>query len=61
MRDDLFWRSSSSGGRATQRTKQGKRTANSAGDIAAMDADAQELLKIFTFELKVGYSNLDAL
>jgi len=60
-RDDVFWRSSSSGSRATQRSRQGKKTANSAGDIAAMDADAQELLKIFTFELKVGYSNLDAL
>jgi len=60
-RDDLYWRSSSSGGRSTQRAKKGQTTCNASGDIAAMDADGQDLLRVFTFELKVGYSNLDVL
>ncbi len=53
--DDLFWRSSMSGGRATVRAKSGKSTANSCGDLMAMTAEGQSLLDITAFELKKGY------
>lgn len=56
-RDDLFWRSSQSGGRATQRAKKGKKTAGSYGDIAALDPLGQELLNIVTIEIKRGYTS----
>lgn len=54
-REDIFWRSSQSGGRATQRAKFGKRTAGSYGDITALDHKGRLLLKAFTIELKRGY------
>jgi len=54
--DDWFWRSSASGGRATQRAKAGKTTINSVGDISAQSAEAHQLLKLVTFELKRGYN-----
>lgn len=53
-RDDVFWRSSQSGGRATQRMKSGKRTYGSYGDITAVDPIGEPLLKLFTIELKRG-------
>ena len=56
-RDDVFWRSSQSGGRATQRAKFGKRTSGSYGDINAVDPIGQPLLRYFTFELKRGRSH----
>src|SRR3990167_4570673 len=56
MRDDVFWRSSQSGGRATQRTKKGLSTYGSYGDIAAVDPIGEPLLKVFTIELKRGSS-----
>jgi hypothetical protein len=56
-RDDLVYRTSQSGGRATQRKKGGKTTANSYGDLAPQDAFIQPLFDLFTFELKKGYSN----
>ena len=56
-RDDIFWRSSQSGGRATQRAKFGKRTYGSYGDIAAVDPIGEPLLKLFTIELKRGSSH----
>ena len=52
--DAIFWRSSQSGGRATQRAKSGKVTPNSYGDIAALDPIGEPLLKFATFELKRG-------
>lgn len=55
-RDDLFWRSSQSGGRATQRAKKGKETFGQYGDITATHPDGFSLLSIFTMELKNGYS-----
>lgn len=55
-RDDIFWRSSQSGGRATQRLKSGKKTYGSYGDIAAVDPIGEPLLKLFTIELKRGSS-----
>jgi len=56
-RDDIFWRSSQSGGRATQRAKKGKQTFGSYGDIAAVDPVGQPLMKMFTIELKRGRSH----
>lgn len=58
-RDDLFWRSAGSGGRATNRSKRGKSTANAHGDVVATDpsSDAHVLLDAVTFELKRGYKD----
>lgn len=58
-RDDVFWRSSNSGGRATMRGKAGKRTAGSYGDIAATDPIGKPLIDLFTIELKRGYNKCD--
>jgi len=54
-RDDVFWRSSNSGGRATIRARSGKGTFGQAGDIAATDPIGLPLLKVMTLELKRGY------
>jgi len=56
-RDDVFWRSAQSGGRATERTKKGKTTYGSYGDIAAVDPIGEPLLKFATIELKRGSSH----
>lgn len=56
-RDDIFWRSSQSGGRATFRAQKGKTTFGSYGDIAAVDPLGLPLLKVFTIELKRGKSH----
>lgn len=53
-RDDVFWRSSNSGGRATVRHQKGKRTAGAYGDIAATDPMGDRLIRTFTIELKRG-------
>jgi len=55
--DCVFWRSSQSGGRATQRTKKGQKTFGSYGDIAAVDPIGQPLMQMFTIELKRGRSH----
>ena len=55
-RDDVFWRSSNSGGRATVRGRKGKRTHGQAGDIAATDPIGEPLLQLLTIEAKRGYS-----
>ncbi len=56
-RDDIFWRSVTSGARATQRSKSRKQTHGQYGDIQATDPIGQPLLCIFCFELKRGYPN----
>ena len=56
-RDDVFWRCSQSGGRATQRAKTGQKTFGSYGDITAVDPIGAPLLKYFTIELKRGRSH----
>lgn len=56
-RDDVFWRSSNSGGRATVRGRKGKRTHGQAGDIAATDPIGGPLLRLLTIEAKRGYSS----
>lgn len=55
-RDDIFWRSAASGGRATNRAKSGKKTSNSAGDICATDEKGFVFLSKVTLELKRGYN-----
>lgn len=55
-RDDIFWRTSSSGARATQRTKQNKTTFGQYGDVQATDPIGQRLMDIVCIELKRGYS-----
>lgn len=56
-RDDVFWRSSGSGARATTRAKFGRRTANQHGDVAAVDPIGSPLTDLFTIEIKRGYSD----
>lgn len=55
-RDDVFWRTSNSGGRATVRHGKGKRTANQCGDVCAVDPVGAPFLKVFTVEIKRGYN-----
>lgn len=57
--DAVFWRTSGSGARATNRGKAGKSTANSAGDLCFIDDVGKDLLRVFTFELKRGYNKAD--
>ena len=54
-RDDIFWRSSNSGGRATIRRKVGKKTVGQCGDVAATDPIGLPLLDLVTIEIKRGY------
>jgi hypothetical protein len=55
-RDDVFWRTAGSGGRATTRQQRGKQTAGGHGDIAAVDPIGEPLMRAFCFELKRGYN-----
>ena len=55
--DDWVWRTSSSGARAKTRSKQGKSTANSCGDLKPEHMGAFFLFKKCTWELKNGYKN----
>jgi len=55
-REDVFWRSSNSGGRATVRASAGKTTVGQHGDVAATDEIGIPLLNLVTIELKRGYS-----
>jgi hypothetical protein len=54
-RDDVFWRTPQSGGRATSRGKKGVSTAGQYGDVQAIDPIGLPLLEFMTFELKHGY------
>jgi len=56
-RDDVFWRSQTSGARATTRGKSGLKTFGQYGDIQACDPCGQTLLDVFTIEVKRGYSS----
>jgi len=55
-REDIFWRTSQSGGRATTRKKAGKTTANQDGDLCATDPIGQPLINLTSIELKKGYN-----
>lgn len=54
--DDVFWRTSNSGGRATVRGRVGKKTFGQYGDIQATDPIGQPLMDLCTIELKRGYT-----
>jgi len=54
-RDDLFWRSQTSGARATTRAKRGKDTTGQHGDIAHTHPDGASLMDLVTIEVKRGY------
>ena len=56
-RDDIFWRTSQSGGRATTRAKQNISTANSYGDVGWIDPIGQSFLDNCLLELKRGYTH----
>ncbi len=55
-RDDIFWRTSSSGGRATQRAKTNRKTFGQYGDIQAVDPIGAPLMRVLCVELKRGYN-----
>lgn len=53
---DLFWRTASSGGRATQRSKTQQRTHGHYGDICSTHPSSALLLELLTLEVKRGYN-----
>lgn len=55
-RDDIFWRSSNSGGRAKVRSYQGLSTFGQYGDVQATDPLGQPLMDLCVIELKRGYN-----
>jgi len=57
LRDDIFYRSSNSGGRATARRRSGKSTYNQVGDVACTDPCGSAFTDLFNVELKRGYSD----
>lgn len=56
-REDIFWRSAMSGGRATVMKKKGKENISQLGDISSVDPIGNELLNKFVIECKF-YKNL---
>lgn len=56
-RDDIFYRSHSSGARFTSRKKSGKDTAYQSGDITCSDPDGKLLIEYFSIECKTGYAD----
>ncbi len=54
--DSCFWRSSTSGGRATVRSKTGRKTRGHYGDMAATSRLGCELIDVCVAEIKCGYS-----
>jgi hypothetical protein len=59
--DDLCWRSSQSGGRATVRHRKGKKTAGHCGDICLTSDRMKAFFKLFTVEVKIGYPKITPL
>jgi hypothetical protein len=57
VRDDVFWRSSNSGGRAKVRGRQGRQTFGQYGDVQATDPIGQQLIDFCTIEIKRGYKH----
>ncbi len=55
-RDDIFWRTGGSGGRATVRGRRGAATFNGYGDLFATDPIGQPLFELVTIEIKRGYN-----
>lgn len=59
--DDVFWRSNTSGARATNRKRSGKRAVNQHGDLAAVNPIGQPLMDVCSFEFKKGYNDMSFL
>lgn len=55
-RDDIFWRSTTSGARATIRMRKGKQTADGAGDLMAIHESGKSFTKDCVIEIKRGYN-----
>lgn len=55
--DAIFWRTSQSGGRATERAKKGKNTKGQDGDYCATNPIGQPLMNVCTIESKTGYGH----
>lgn len=55
-RQDIFWRTHGSGGRAVVRSWSGQQTAGQYGDICANDKIGEPFTDFMTVELKKGYS-----
>jgi hypothetical protein len=55
-RDDVFWRTSQSGGRATERYKRGSSTQNSDGDLSFIDESGACFIRYYLVEIKRGYN-----
>ena len=51
-RDDVFWRSAMSGGRATIGLQKGKKRGSQAGDMSAISVEGDLFLKVFVAEFK---------
>lgn len=61
-RDDIFWRTSGSGARATTRAKKQKLTAYEYGDMSFTDPIGKPFIDYFLVEIKRGYTkNIDLL
>jgi len=56
-RDDIFWRTSGSGARATSRTKAHKKTAYEYGDLTFTDPIGKPFIDCFLIECKCGYTD----
>lgn len=56
-RDDIFWRTAASGGRATNRFRQGKKTYGQSGDIQAVDPVGSPLTRVISIEAKRGHKD----
>lgn len=56
--DDAFWRSHSSGARATVRHRKGKKTIGQDSDVCATRKEAIALLKLMTIEIKRGHNKV---
>ncbi len=56
-RNDIFWRTSGSGARATVRSRIGLSTSDSYGDIQAIHTCGKVFTEKFLIEIKRGYSN----
>lgn len=54
-RDDVFWRTAGSGGRATNRARKGASTSGAYGDLTFTDVIGKPLLDVCCMELKRGY------
>jgi hypothetical protein len=58
QKSDIFWRSSTSGGRATTAMKSGKKLSNQVGDLSCIDQLGSKFINTFAVEIKF-YADLD--